>query len=138
MESQEAGDGINTPLLQKDSISYWMLTQKYSEEAKEISIDGFAFNEPVMRMVGGTRKFMVGFFNLHWHRLLDNGISVVAVDDQTGKVVGVFTGADLALKKVAPLRVFQLAMANPEAWIINGLLHDITAPLDQEHEDLIK
>ena len=47
MEAQEGGNGINTPYFVKDGISYWLMTQKYSEEARIIVCDCFAEGEVI-------------------------------------------------------------------------------------------
>ena len=96
METQE-GDGINTPYFEKDGISYWLLTQKYSEEARIIVCDCFAAGEVLFNLSPIEQNEIRAFFTIIWPEAVDNGLSVVAVDVATGKVVGAFTGFDEAI-----------------------------------------
>ena len=49
-----------------------------------------------MNLIGFSKQMSYQFLDFVWPALVDNGLSVVAVDTESGRVIGVFTGFDEA------------------------------------------
>ena len=84
-----------TPIETVNGIQYFDLTLKYKAEAHKILIDQFTDHEPINGMLKIPREGVDSFFNILDDKFMyGNGISVCAVDEATGKLVGSFTAMD--------------------------------------------
>jgi hypothetical protein len=84
-----------TPIETVNGIQYFELTMKHKNEAHKLLIDQFTDHEPINGLLKIPREGVDSFFNLLDDKFIyGNGISVCAVDEATGKLVGLFTAMD--------------------------------------------
>ena len=67
-----------------------------SKEAFELLSKVFHESEPIMSHLNISKRSVDVFFNLLWDEFMKSGLSLVAIDTATGKVVGASTAYDAA------------------------------------------
>jgi hypothetical protein len=84
-----------TPIETVNGIQYFELTMKHKTDANKLLVDQFTNHEPIGVKLGIPREGVDSFLNLMDDSFTyGNGISVCAIDEATGKFVGMFTASD--------------------------------------------
>mgnify|MGYP006118044941 CR=1 FL=1 len=139
----------DAPLLEQNGIQYFMLKTKHIEETCPIMVQSFA-EEQIMTMTGiNTPEFLNLFFETYlkvWApAVVDNGLSVVAVDKETGKICGAFMAMDNYLGEI-PMgvwwktftRSFALMKAGPRYGEMEEIIAKCNKQLHTELNDIVK
>ena len=79
---------------------------------------------------------------LFWSQFCDNGLSVVGIDEASGKVVGTFLGCDpkpnmgccAGISFICSLTSW--FHKNPEFEPMIGIIEDVKKPIDTEHSEI--
>ena len=71
-----------------NGFSYYTFSEKWSSQAKEVVVDSFYKYTPFNNLLGWSREKVLHFYNAYWSFCFNN-TSVVAVDDRSGRLVGV-------------------------------------------------
>jgi hypothetical protein len=121
------------PLLSKDGLTYYDLTSKHSDAALAIIIENFSHSEPLFKMSGFTPESTASFIKMLWPACINNGLSVVAVDDATGRVAGAFTGVDegIVFDKISMWAIIKFAMANSHTLAMDEIIMAINEPVER-------
>ena len=81
------------PLLEENGIQYFLLKQHHCAEVVPILATCFA-NDPLGVMLDLGYDFWYSLYDIGINKMgnlfIDNGLSVVAIDKETGKVCGTF------------------------------------------------
>ena len=101
--------GEETPLMEMNGIEYFYLKQKHVEELHPILAAAFT-EEPIGKMceintMAHTNMAFDMQLKLMAPVIVDNELSVVAIEKETGKVCGGFTSMDNDMSQI-PVSVF--------------------------------
>lgn len=88
------GNGIDTPLDTINGIQYFFYQAKHDPEGFELTTKSFGDHEPIGNACGLNQEAFQMIFQPSWHFMIDNKLSIVAVDEATQKVAGLFTAWD--------------------------------------------
>ena len=78
-------------LAQENGISYHFLTAQHEDAAFRLLSDVFRESEPIIQFLACDKDTVDKFFKVLWSELVSNDLSIVAINDETKKVVGVTT-----------------------------------------------
>lgn len=81
-------------LLHKEGIRYEMLSEHNLFGAVRCVSEAFTSNEPMSRHLGITVSDFATFAQAYYSELIDEGLSLVAVDEQQNRVIGVRMSED--------------------------------------------
>ena len=90
----EGKKGIDTPLDTINGIQYFYYQTKHDAEGFEMTTKAFGDHEPIGKACGANQEQFKELFMLTWHHMVNNNLSIVAVDEESQKVAGVFTAWD--------------------------------------------
>ena len=91
-------------------------------------------------MAGISEKATAEMVDLIWHCCYNNNLSVVAVDDASGRVAGAFTGLDEVVmeEKINMWAMIKWSMRNPTAGVLESFVGELTLPVYEEHKMAMK
>ena len=132
------------PLLIEDGIKYVLLTEAHKEETIRIATDAFAEGEPLTQLLGIKREGWEGMNKLYWSQFCDNGLSVVGIDEASGKVIGTFLGCDPTPKMGCCAGISFICSLiswwhkNKEFEPMIAIIEDLKKPINTEHSEIQK
>jgi len=90
----------------QNGFRYETLTSETQEAAIEMLTHVFHVGEPLVIATGCTRESMRAFFDLFLPQMVNNGLSIVAISEDTGDLAGVFIAEDFATPPPAGVEEF--------------------------------
>ena len=78
----------------QNGIKYMVMKEEHKLDALDLTSEIFGKYEPAGQMVGMTPKFIRSFMIVLFEYFVKSGLSIVAIDEETNKLVGVFTAWD--------------------------------------------
>ena len=78
----------------QNGIKYLVMQEEHKEDALDLTCEIFGKFEPAGQLVGNTPEIMKAFLVYLCGYFVKQKLSIVAIDEQSNKLVGVFTGWD--------------------------------------------
>mmetsp|Transcript_21089 Transcript_21089/g.23522 ORF Transcript_21089/g.23522 Transcript_21089/m.23522 type:complete len:231 (-) Transcript_21089:89-781(-) len=92
-----------------NNYSFTVLTAKHKSEAIKVMTDGFYRGETECVTVGASRDAIEGYFTKLLSVITSQGLSTVAIERSSGKVVGARLALDMALEAPSKFECIKMA-----------------------------
>ena len=131
-------------LFSEGGINYVYLNDSHKEEAIKMLTEVFVEAEPFGTMCGIKKEGFEGLHSIPWHKHVNNGLSVAAVDEATGKLAGVFTAEDhspklsMSEEMAEGKKYMQLFEKNKEFEVMWTLVPQLHEPINAEQKAIMK
>ena len=132
------------PLFSEGGINYVYLNESHKDAAIEMLTEVFVEAEPFGMMCGIKKEGFKGLHSIPWKYQCENGISVAAIDEATGKLCGVFTAEDKYPKMGCcedmslTNKYISLVMEHQEFETMFTLVDELNVPMVEEHAAIKK